>query len=167
METSRRGSVVETRSPRPRRRCAPRNLHAAPAAVLRFIKGIATRRRCAPRNSHAVDPQVRFGLAAVALALAWLFSGAVARPDAKRPDPMSRRAWFQSALGVFFTTFLCPLISVWTMFVLPLGVAVALSSLTPLWSLPVGAWYGRPISATASVGAALATGGVACLAFAV
>ena len=56
---------------------------------------------------------------------------------------------------------------VWTMFVLPLAVAVTLWSLTPLWALPVSVYFGQKVSGRAGAGAVLATGGVVMLAVAV
>ena len=56
---------------------------------------------------------------------------------------------------------------VWTMFVLPLAVAVTLWSLTPLWALPVSVYFGQKVSGRAGAGALLATGGVVMLAVAV
>ena len=50
------------------------------------------------------------------------------------------------------------------MFVLPLAVAVTLWSLTPLWALPVSAYFGQEVSHRALMGAVLATGGVVMLA---
>ena len=70
-------------------------------------------------------------------------------------------------MGVVFVTFTVPLITVWTLFVLPLAVAVTLWSLTPLWALPVSYYFGQHVSRRALAGAALATGGVVMLAVAV
>ena len=109
---------------------------------------------------------MRFGCAAVALD-AVLFVARGAAAPAEAPEPMARRAWAKVSAGVFCVTFLTPLITTWTMFVLPLAVAITLSSLTPAWSLPVGLYHGQPVTRRAVVGAALATGGVALLARAV
>jgi len=116
-----------------------------------------------PLSSAEVN-LLRFGLAAVLLILVWAFREGRLKSDAK---PMTRRDWMRVALGVVFVTFLTPLITVWTMFVLPLAVAVTLWSLTPLWALPVSAYFGQRVSRRALMGAFLATGGVVMLAVAV
>ena len=116
-----------------------------------------------PLSSAEVN-LLRFGLAAVLLILVWAFREGRLKSNAK---PMARRDWGRVALGVVFVTFLTPLITVWTMFVLPLAVAVTLWSLTPLWALPVSAYFGQKVSHRAGAGALLATGGVVMLAVAV
>ena len=116
-----------------------------------------------PLSSAEVN-LLRFGLAAVLLILVWVLREGRRKSDAK---PMARRDWGRVALGVVFVTFLTPLITVWTMFVLPLAVAVTLWSLTPLWALPVSVYFGQRVSSRAGAGALLATGGVVMLAVAV
>ena len=116
-----------------------------------------------PLSSAEVN-LLRFGLAAVLLILVWAGREGRLKSDAK---PMARRDWIRVALGVVFVTFLTPLITVWTMFVLPLAVAVTLWSLTPLWALPVSVYFGQKVSGRAGAGAFLATGGVVMLAVAV
>ena len=116
-----------------------------------------------PLSSAEVN-LLRFGLAAVLLILVWAFREGRLKSNAK---PMARRDWLRVALGVVFVTFLTPLITVWTMFVLPLAVAVTLWSLTPLWALPVSVYFGQKVSSRAGAGALLATGGVVMLAVAV
>ena len=116
-----------------------------------------------PLSSAEVN-LLRFGLAAVLLILVWVLREGRLKSNAK---PMARRDWGRVALGVVFVTFLTPLITVWTMFVLPLAVAVTLWSLTPLWALPVSAYFGQEVSHRALMGAVLATGGVVMLAVAV
>ena len=116
-----------------------------------------------PLSSAEVN-LLRFGLAAVLLILVWVLREDRRKSDAK---PMARRDWMRVALGVVFVTFLTPLITVWTMFVLPLAVAVTLWSLTPLWALPVSVYFGQKVSGRAGAGAVLATGGVVMLAVAV
>ena len=116
-----------------------------------------------PLSSAEVN-LLRFGLAAVLLILVWVLREGRLKSNAK---PMARRDWGRVALGVVFVTFLTPLITVWTMFVLPLAVAVTLWSLTPLWALPVSAYFGQKVSHRALMGAFLATGGVVMLAVAV
>ena len=116
-----------------------------------------------PLSSAEVN-LLRFGLAAVLLILVWAFREGRLKSNAK---PMARRDWLRVALGVVFVTFLTPLITVWTMFVLPLAVAVTLWSLTPLWALPVSVYFGQRVSRRALMGAFLATGGVVMLAVAV
>ena len=116
-----------------------------------------------PLSSAEVN-LLRFGLAAVLLILVWAGREGRRKSDAK---PMVRRDWMRVALGVVFVTFLTPLITVWTMFVLPLAVAVTLWSLTPLWALPVSVYFGQKVSSRAGAGALLATGGVVMLAVAV
>ena len=116
-----------------------------------------------PLSSAEVN-LLRFGLAAVLLILVWAFREGRLKSKAKA---MSRRDWMRVSLGVVFVTFLTPLITVWTMFVLPLAVAVTLWSLTPLWALPVSVYFGQKVSQRAGAGAVLATGGVVMLAVAV
>ena len=116
-----------------------------------------------PLSSAEVN-LIRFGLAAVLLVMVWAFRAA---REKKQDKPMARRDWLRVALGVVFVTFLTPLITVWTMFVLPLAVAVTLWSLTPLWALPVSVYFGQNVSSRAGAGALLATGGVVMLAVAV
>ena len=116
-----------------------------------------------PLSSAEVN-LLRFGLAAVLLILVWAGREGRLKSNAK---PMARRDWMLVALGVVFVTFLTPLITVWTMFVLPLAVAVTLWSLTPLWALPVSVYFGQKVSGRAGAGALLATGGVVMLAVAV
>ena len=116
-----------------------------------------------PLSSAEVN-LLRFGLAAVLLILVWAGREGRLKSNAK---PMARRDWLRVALGVVFVTFLTPLITVWTMFVLPLAVAVTLWSLTPLWALPVSVYFGQKVSGRAGAGALLATGGVVMLAVAV
>jgi drug/metabolite transporter (DMT)-like permease len=113
-----------------------------------------------PLSSAEVN-LIRFGLAAVLLVMVWAFRAA---REKKQDKPMARRDWLRVALGVVFVTFLTPLITVWTMFVLPLAVAVTLWSLTPLWALPVSVYFGQNVSSRAGAGALLATGGVVMLA---
>ncbi len=121
---------------------------------------------------------VRFGLASAALLF---FVGAKRHRSGRGAESsfddlkakggddaaMTTTQWRRVVFGVFLVTFLTPLVLTWTMFVLPLSVALTLSSLTPIWSLPVGLRHGEPITRLAAAGAALAVGGVACLAFAV
>jgi len=116
-----------------------------------------------PLSSAEVN-LLRFGLAAILLIIVWAFR---ASREKKQDKPMARRDWGRVALGVVFVTFLTPLITVWTMFVLPLAVAVTLWSLTPLWALPVSVYFGQKVSSRALMGAFLATGGVVMLAVAV
>ena len=115
-----------------------------------------------PLSSAEVN-LLRFGLAAILLIIVWAFRASREKQD----KPMARRDWGRVALGVVFVTFLTPLITVWTMFVLPLAVAVTLWSLTPLWALPVSVYFGQKVSGRAGAGALLATGGVVMLAVAV
>lgn len=115
-----------------------------------------------PLSSAEVN-LLRFGLAAVLLAIIW--AGREGRRQGKAK--MAPRAWGRVSLGVVFVTFIVPLITVWTLFVLPLAVAVTLWSLTLLWALPVSYYFGQHVSRRALAGAALATGGVVMLAVAV
>lgn len=116
-----------------------------------------------PLSSAEVN-LLRFGLAAVLLALIWAGREGRRQEKAKAIPP---RAWGRVSLGVVFVTFLVPLITVWTLFVLPLAVAVTLWSLTPLWALPVSYYFGQRVSRRALAGAAFAAGGVVMLAVAV
>ena len=68
------------------------------------------------------------------------------------------------AVGVIFVTVLTPLIMTWVMFELPLAIAITLSSITPIWSLPVAFCHGESVGLKAIFGALLASAGVVMLA---
>ena len=123
---------------------------------------VARRRRLTSEEVNLI----RFGISSALLDV-FLFSRRLRRPKAAAPPAMTRRAWRNVVFGVVCVTFLTPLIYTWTMFVLPLSVAITLSSLAPIYSLPVGVYHGERATRGAAAGAALAVGGVACLAFAV
>ena len=77
---------------------------------------------------------------------------------------MTRRDWAAVAVGVIFVTVLTPLIMTWVMFELPLAIAITLSSITPIWSLPVAWAHGEAVGCKAVFGAMLASTGVVLLA---
>mmetsp|Transcript_89301 Transcript_89301/g.254950 ORF Transcript_89301/g.254950 Transcript_89301/m.254950 type:complete len:143 (-) Transcript_89301:856-1284(-) len=79
-------------------------------------------------------------------------------------EEMTRRDWAAVAVGVIFVTVLTPLVMTWVMFELPLAVAITLSSITPIWALPVAFCHGEVVTTKAVFGAALASAGVVMLA---
>ena len=78
-------------------------------------------------------------------------------------EEMTRRDWAAVAVGVIFVTVLTPLIMTWVMFELPLAVAITLSSITPIWALPVAFCHGEIVTTKAVFGAVLASAGVVML----
>ncbi|KAH8061976.1 EamA-like transporter [Aureococcus anophagefferens] len=71
---------------------------------------------------------------------------------AAAPPAMTRRAWRNVVFGVVCVTFLTPLIYTWTMFVLPLSVAITLS-LAPICSRSASTTASAPRAARPRRGA--------------
>jgi len=81
-----------------------------------------------------------------------------------RMPSMTRRAWALCTLGVCLVTFLCPALSNYALFKIRLGVCLTLTSVGPLYSLPLERLTtGRPVHRLAVLGAACAIAGVALL----
>lgn len=53
------------------------------------------------------------------------------------PNHMTGKNWFLVSLGVVFVTFLCPALSTYGLFLIPLGLALTLGSTGPLYALPL------------------------------
>ena len=77
---------------------------------------------------------------------------------------MSRRDSGWIALGVLFVTYLCPVLTVYALGHLKVAVTVTLTSVAPVYSIPV-VWFQKRerTGALAICGTALAVGGVCLL----
>jgi len=76
------------------------------------------------------------------------------------------RVWAQVCLGVVFVTFLCPALSNYALFQIPLAYALTLASITPLYALFLEwAFWGQSKRPTlrALLGSSMAVGGVVWL----
>ncbi|KAH8065454.1 EamA-like transporter [Aureococcus anophagefferens] len=118
---------------------------------------VARRRRLTSEEVNLI----RFGISSALLDV-FLFARHLRRPKAAAPPAMTRRAWRNVVFGVVCVTFLTPLIYTWTMFVLPLSVAITLSR-SRRSARSRSAFHGERVTRGAAAGAALAVGGVACL----
>jgi drug/metabolite transporter (DMT)-like permease len=79
---------------------------------------------------------------------------------------MNTKSWVYSSIGVIFVTFLCPALSNWALFRIPLGVCLTLTSVGPIYSLPLSVYVKKEaISPKGTIGAILAVAGVAILCF--
>jgi drug/metabolite transporter (DMT)-like permease len=79
---------------------------------------------------------------------------------------MSKEQWISVAVGVMFVTFLCPALSNYALFQLPLSVSLTLNSLGPVYSIPLVYLMLHEKSGWQSmVGAALAVAGIAIMCF--
>jgi hypothetical protein len=79
---------------------------------------------------------------------------------------MSREQWISVAVGVMFVTFLCPALSNYALFQLPLSVSLTLNSLGPVYSIPLVYLMLHEKSGWQSmVGAVLAVAGIAIMCF--
>lgn len=77
---------------------------------------------------------------------------------------MSRIQWVQVALGVMFVTFLCPAMSNYALFQLPLSLCLTLNSLGPVYSIPlVYIMLSERSGWQSIVGSVLAVGGIAIM----
>jgi drug/metabolite transporter (DMT)-like permease len=75
---------------------------------------------------------------------------------------MTAVLWAKVTLGVLFVTFLCPALSYYALFELDLGLCLTLTSLGPIFSLPLAyIMRGESTSARAVLGSILAVAGVA------
>jgi len=79
---------------------------------------------------------------------------------------MSRKSWMYVSLGVLFVTVACPALSQWALFQLPLGVCLCLTSVGPLFAIPMSAVFKKEkITVRTVVGSVLAIVGVVVLQF--
>lgn len=117
---------------------------------------------------------VRFGSAGLELGIfiatvAMLFRAlGQPPPDWAEVPRLSPRSWELLALGVVFVTVLCPALTQYAIFELDIAVFVTLTSMGPIWALPIGLLVkGEPVTLRALVGSALAVCGVVPLAITV
>jgi drug/metabolite transporter (DMT)-like permease len=119
---------------------------------------------------------MRFGSAAITL----LFFGGVARVLVRgdRDSPtsvglfgkkdwwrqMSQRSWLLVSCGVLFVTVACPALSNWALFQLPLGICLCLTSIGPLFAIPMSLCLKKErVTLRAVVGSVVAIIGVVVL----
>jgi drug/metabolite transporter (DMT)-like permease len=98
-----------------------------------------------------------------------LFSSSQGTPWNQLPIPtMGRTAWFKVVLGVAMVNFLSPAMNNYSIFQIPLALALTLGSIGPLYALPL-VWFLQWEKPTlrAFLGAALAVLGVVILSFCV
>jgi drug/metabolite transporter (DMT)-like permease len=80
------------------------------------------------------------------------------------PSRLTAKDWLLVSLGVVFVTFLCPALSTYGLFLIPLGLALTLGSTGPLYALPLTFWMQQKKPTVAGVaGAALAFLGIVLL----
>jgi drug/metabolite transporter (DMT)-like permease len=80
------------------------------------------------------------------------------------PSRLTAKDWLLVSLGVVFVTFLCPALSTYGLFLIPLGLALTLGSTGPLYALPLTFWVQQKKPTVAGVaGAALAFLGIVLL----
>lgn len=76
-------------------------------------------------------------------------------------DKMSGYEWVSVGAGVFFVTFLCPAMSNYALFKLPISLSLTLNSLGPIFSIPlVYIMLGEKSGKQAIIGSILAVGGI-------
>ena len=81
------------------------------------------------------------------------------------PSGQSRHDWLRVSAGTLMTTFCAPALGAYALFLISLPAHACLTSLGPLYALPIGfALRGDPITRRALLGAALAVLGVVTLA---
>lgn len=76
-------------------------------------------------------------------------------------DKMSYEQWGHVVLGILFVTFICPALSNYALFQIPLGICLTLTSLGPIYSVPL-VWFmtGETTGRQGMLGAILAVGGI-------
>jgi drug/metabolite transporter (DMT)-like permease len=80
------------------------------------------------------------------------------------PITLTTKDWFLVSLGVVLVTFLCPALSTYGLFLIPLGLALTLGSTGPLYALPLTFWLQKKKPTVAGgAGAALAFLGIVLL----
>ena len=79
---------------------------------------------------------------------------------------MTTFQWHKVALGVLFVTFTCPSLSNYALFQIDLGTCLTLTSLGPLFSIPlVYLMKGEVVSRRAIIGATLSVTGIMIMSF--
>lgn len=79
---------------------------------------------------------------------------------------MSQKRVFYCALGVLAVTYICPTLTTYGLFHTPLAMLLTLSSLGPIYSLPLTAWLkNEPITWRAVISSFTAIGGVILVVF--
>ena len=79
-------------------------------------------------------------------------------------EAMTRNQWFMVSLGVMFVTVGCPALSNWALFQLPLSICLCLTSVGPLYAIPMSYFFRKEqITPRAVFGSLLACGGVVVL----
>ena len=79
---------------------------------------------------------------------------------------MTKKTWALVSCGVLFVTVLCPALSNWALFQLPLSVCLCLTSVSPLYAIPMAYFVKKEqITWRAVVGSILAIVGVVVLQF--
>jgi len=77
---------------------------------------------------------------------------------------MTPNQWASVTVGVMFVTFLCPAMANYALFQLPLGLCLTLTSLGPVYSLPIlCVLWGEKSGLQGVVGSILAVGGIAVM----
>ena len=122
---------------------------------------------------------VRFGFAALALGSVSLTAREVAwwRADKTLQNLMKEqetpwwdlpltqpaRSWRRVSCGVILVTLLCPALSNWALFYMPLGLALTLGSIGPVYAVFLDWARGKPVSTRAAIATLVCTAGVALL----
>ena len=116
---------------------------------------------------------IRFGFAGYSMGLFVGMNRAVStlilksQPRSSFVWPMlGRREWVLISVGAFFVTFLCPALFFYSIFEIDLAVAMTLSSLGPIYSIPITCWFkGEQVTVQSIVGSLFAFVGVIPLYF--
>ena len=111
---------------------------------------------------------IRFGSASVMLWIAYVvslsFSWEMFLFSSPEGTTMSTREWSLIALGVLFVTVGCPALSNYALFKIELGICLTLTSIGPLYALPLTyISKGETVSLRSFLAALLSCGGVAVL----
>ena len=111
---------------------------------------------------------IRFGSASVMLWIAYVvslsFSWEMFLFSSPEGTTMSTREWSLIALGVLFVTVGCPALSNYALFKIELGICLTLTSIGPLYALPLTyISKGETISLRYFLAALLSCGGVSVL----
>lgn len=115
---------------------------------------------------------LRFGSAGIEI-LAFLVALALVFWVLGRPTPavcevpeLGRRGWAFLCLGILFVTIMAPSLNQYAIFQLNLAVYVTLTSMGPIWALPIGLLVKRErVTVRSALGSLIAVGGIIPLAF--
>ena len=79
--------------------------------------------------------------------------------------PLSQpaRCWRRVSCGVILVTLLCPALSNWALFYMPLGLALTLGSIGPVYAVGIDWARGKTVTARAAIATLVCTAGVALL----